>query len=507
MSALFLLLPLLQSATAQAGFGEAAIGPAPEKGAWFDTWGELRFIGSLPPDLTLDTDGTELGQDFHLDSRLRAGVYLGVPKIHVVFEGDMIEGQLAGDAWDIPGEIDERDRHRIGVTTSDDFDLRKAFVRGLAGPVSIQAGVATSHWGLGMLANDGNRDPMFGRTDFGDRVLRIQLASKPFGKGEVPLQIALAGDRVIEDELARWMPFQPEGERGETAYQGIAAVSWVPEDKVNYGLYGVWRSQTEADGLRETHVGVIDGMVDGTVQLDGLALRFAGEGATIFGNTDVLLNYNNREATDALKVRSGALTGLVEATPDDFWLGGILRAGWASGDSTGDDDTMHDFAFDRDFDAGMVMHDELQGAIDVAAYDQIGRPEHSGGRPVGVEGLVREGAFVHAAFLQPVATAQPLPWLGLRAGPTFHWSTGPIAHPFTTTRNGGVPANHLGVQTAGYALGTELNWAVELGDVVVGPEALGLTPALVLQGGHLLASDNLGGETVSLVTATGRLRW
>ncbi len=491
-------------APALAGFGDPAIGPNPEKGAWFDTWGELRLIGSLPPDLVLDTDGTELGQDFVLDSRLRAGIYVGKPKLHAVFEGDLIEGQLAGDAWDIPGEEDERDRHRMGAFSARDFDIRKALIRGVAGPIRVQAGVATSHWGLGMLANDGNRDPLFGRNDFGDRVLRLQLASRPFGKGEVPLVIALAGDRVIEDELAHWAPFQEEGQRGEKAYQGIAALSWVPEDKVNYGLYGVWRGQTEDDGIRKTRVGVIDAYTDWTGELDGLNLRIAAEGATIFGHTDALLNYNNR---DQLKVRAGGLTGLVEAIPTDFILGGILRAGWASGDSSGDDDTMHDFVFDRDFDAGMVMHDEFQGAVDASAFDQIGRPEHSGGAPVGAEGLVREGALAHAMFIQPVAQVRPLDWVALRAGATMHWSTGPVSHPFTTTRNGGVPANFLGTPTSGYALGTELNWAVEVGDVVVGPEKVGLKPALVLQGGHLLASDNMGGETVSLVTATGRVRW
>ena len=98
-------------------------------------------------------------------------------------------------------------------------------------------------------------------------------------------------------------------------------------------------------------------------------------------------------------------------------------------------------------------------------------------------------------------------WLELRAGTTLHWATAPIAQPFATTRNGGVPANFLGTPTEGSAMGPELNWAVEVGDVVVGPKKMGLKPAFLLQGGHLLASENLGGETISLVTATGRLRW
>ena len=41
--------------------------------------GELRYIGSLPPKLTLDADGTQLGQGPVLDQRLRTGFRSSVP--------------------------------------------------------------------------------------------------------------------------------------------------------------------------------------------------------------------------------------------------------------------------------------------------------------------------------------------------------------------------------------------------------------------------------------------
>ncbi len=485
-------------------FGAPAVQPNLADDTWIDPYGELRLLASLPPDVPLDTDGVHLGQDFVLDSRLRLGLGLGKGGVRGVFEGDLFDGQLAGDAWDVPGEEDARDRQRMGVLTSDDFDLRRAFVRARLGPVGVQAGVATSHWGLGLLANDGNRDPMFGRNDFGDRVIRLMVGTKPFGRGEVPLTISLAGDRVIEDEFATWHPFAEEGARGQVAWQGIGAILYEPEDQPDIGVYAVHRRQTEEDGERTTVITALDAYTDWTTNLSGASLRVAFEGATLLGSTNRALNYNER---DRLRVRSGGFTGIVEVAPNDLPLRGIVRGGWASGDGNPDDDVVHDFAFDRDFDAGMVMHDELQGAIDAAAYDQINRPEHAGTGPEGADAIVREGALAHASFLQPVIAVDARKWLELRGGATLHWSTGPVSQPFTTTRNGGMPANHLGEPTSGYALGTELNWAVVLGDTVVGPEAAGLTPALVLQGGHLLASENLGGGVVSLVTATGRLRW
>ena len=319
---------LLVTTTALAGtFGEVgapAMRPEIPEGKVVDPYGELRLLASLPPrDLQLDTDGTMLGQDFVLDSRLRAGLAFGKNGWRGVVEGDLFDGQLAGDAWDIPGAEDARERERVGVLTGDDFDLRRAFVKARLGVVGLQAGVATSHWGLGMLANDGNRDPVFGRNDFGDRVIRLQLASRPFGKGETPLTFSLAGDRVIEDEFARWTPFQEE--IGQVAWQGIGAVMWEPEDAADVGFYAVHRRQTEDDGERTTTITALDLYADWTTELSGVSLRLAGEGATLLGSTDRALSYNERER---LAVRSGGVTGLLEVDLKDSPLRGILRGGW-----------------------------------------------------------------------------------------------------------------------------------------------------------------------------------
>ena len=102
---------------------------------------------------------------------------------------------------------------------------------------------------------------------------------------------------------------------------------------------------------------------------------------------------------------------------------------------------------------------------------------------------------------------RPLPWLETRLGAVMAWSTAPIAEPFNTYRNGGVPTNHLGDTTKDYRLGTEFNWAVELGESDGQFTILRLSPQLLLQGGHLVASDNLGGGQLNMLMATGRVRW
>lgn len=462
------------------------------------TSGELRLLGSMYPDQVVDTDGTSVGQGFVLDSRLRAGIDWTPGNWKIGAEVDLLEGQLAGDVWDIPGVVDARDRHELGATKDGLFELRKASLEGQLGGVAVQAGLVTSHWGLGMVANDGAHDPVFGRTDFGDRVLRLRAATRPFDGGATPLTFVLAGDRVVEDDTAEWSPI----DGGQAAWQGIFSTIWTGDQTV--GIYGVYRHQTEEDGERVTEVGVVDLYGDAPISLGTWTLRLAAEAAAITGSTNRAQTYNAR---DQMIVQSGGVTGIVELTPEDPVFSAMVRGGWASGDSDPDDDTTHDFTFDRDFDVGMVLFDELMGAVEANTHAQLLDPSNSGSPPEGVDAIVTEGAFRRAAFVQPVLGVQPIDWLGLKAGATISWGTAPPSQAFYTYRNGGVPVNHLNVATEGYALGTELNWALTVGDV--GLAALGdeLAPALVVQGGHLLASQNLGGDTVTMLTATGRVRW
>ena len=46
-----------------------------------------------------------------------------------------------------------------------------------------------------------------------------------------------------------------------------------------------------------------------------------------------------------------------------------------------------------------------------------------------------------------------------------------------------------------------------LGDTRVKLAKIETTPALLIQGGHYLASTDMGGGTHTLLTATGRVRW
>ena len=54
--------------------------------------------------------------------------------------------------------------------------------------------------------------------------------------------------------------------------------------------------------------------------------------------------------------------------------------GYASGDADPADDQLNDFTFDRNHGVGMVLFDEVQGAIEAATHQNLINPEHVGVR-------------------------------------------------------------------------------------------------------------------------------
>ena len=265
----------------------AEVPPPPARPFPLSTTGEARLLGSLPPNFVADTEGHEVGQGFVLESRARVGLTWTGSDWHARTEWDLFSGQLAGDAWDIRGTEDARDRDVVGVWRPESFIPRRISADGMAGPIAVEAGLVTSHWGLGMLANDGAHDPYFGTDRFGDRVIRLRLATRP-----VPsFTLIAAGDRVIQDEQATWSLWNG----GQAAWQVLASGIWASKTEDRAGVYVVYRYQQEADGERTTQAGVFDGYVDWTEMIGTHQLRVAGEAAGIVGRTDRGQSYNSRD--------------------------------------------------------------------------------------------------------------------------------------------------------------------------------------------------------------------
>ena len=484
MSPLLLLLPL------------TALAQEPVQ-----TTGDLRWIGTSTSDFAVDAEGHRFGQGPVLDQRIRLGLWAQAGLAKWEAEADLLTGQIAGDPWDVPGTIDARRRWEV-LPWGGPGGLRKLNVETYAGDVQLKVGLQTSHWGLGLLANDGAHDPFFGRADFGDRVVRARATLMPSGPGvrREALLLTMALDVVMNDEIGAWRD-------GQRAVQGIFSALWLgPQDR-KAGFYTVFRAQRELVTERTTHAFISDGYVDWALPLGAWDVRLAAEGASIIGRTDRFTTYASPEAIAVLQGGAAGIATLSDPSQD---LQVHLRSGIASGDADLDDGRTSDFAFDRDFNVGMVLFDQVQGAIEAATYALLDDPTLAYKAPDGADALVTEGSFRHAAFVQPIAEQRFFDLVTVKAGTVFAWNTSPVAHPYYTFRAGGSPRNHLDRPTEGRYLGTEVNWGVafhrETSVLGSGP----LHPSFDVQGGHaFLGAPLLGDQTTAVhsVQARARLRW
>ncbi len=467
--------------------------------------GEYRLQGTLLSDFPIDAEGSVMGQPAVADQRLRAGFGLTYGRFRVSTEWDLFTGQLFGDMWQVPCTLDERDRHTHTVLSPRGFVPREAAL-GFTWPALIlEAGLVTSHWGLGLMANDGAHDPMFGRNDFGDRVVRLRVTGKPlYANNHVKkdlLYLTAAFDWVIADDIARI-------DRQQLALQGILSLLYADPADRRLGVYAVYRGQREAEDDRFTRAFALDlfGQLPLALGTKGWSLSMAGEGAMIAGMTDRATTYDR---PDAVSVVSGGAAAVFTVHAPQDRLQVHLRGGVASGDPEPDDGVSRDFTFDRDFDAGMVLFDQLMGGIDGATWALLNDPESSPA-PDGVDAMINEGAFRRASFLQPVLQGAPLAWLDLKLGVMFASGTVPFAQPYYTFRAGGAPTNHHDVATEGRYLGTEVDWAVKVhGSMRPAVEGAPRAEFLV-QGGHLALGPALQGAepgTVHQLMLTGRFRW
>ncbi len=478
---------------------------SPESPLHLEFAGEYRFQGTMFTDIPVTADGVGIDQPYVADQRLRGRFDISGRHFRVGTEWDLFSGQMFGPTWGIPGDVDERNRHARTIFQRDGFVPRRAAATFSWPAFTLEMGLVTSHWGLGMLANDGAHDPLFGRNDFGDRVVRLRATGKPlYLQQDHPLRHALhvtaAFDWVIADDTARFSERQ-------LALQGIASVLYADARDRQLGIYAVYRHQRELDEDRTTQVVVIDAFGHLPIPLGtGPVLSLAFEGVLITGETDRSLTYGARRV---MGVVSGGATGVATVHAPGDVMRVRIRGGLASGDPDPDDGLAGDFSFDRDFDVGMVLFDQLSGGAEAAAHAQLTDPTLSP-PPDGVDALVTEGSFRRAMFVQPVFEYDPVHWLGFKVGGMLATSVVDWTQPYYTYRAGGDPRNHLDTAPEGRFLGAEVNWAVRLGGPVRPARPGSVEAAFLAQGGHLFVGPALAGpgpDSIHMWLLTGRLRW
>jgi hypothetical protein len=420
-----------------------------------------------------------LGQNRFLNHWLRITPRLQIKdKIEIVGQLDVVTGMLLGDlAHDSFADQTPRNEYD-GFKNVQPRWLYAQFNTTIG---VLRVGQQPSHWGMGILANDGDHPSLFGDYRYGSIDERILFATKPGGKDSAVTVLA-AGDIVYRDANARLT-------RGDHAFQGVVGALYAHGDN-QIGVYGVYRHQSNDKNSGSSifpytdtiEAGVLDFTGKFAVPVPGQdAFAFGGfEAAAVFGSTNALRTADQllNGTRTTLRSYGGAVqVGVVHRAYDEpATPGGApiaskaaygdvvaqIELGYASGDADPYDGTERRFVFDPNHKIGLLLFDEVMrwqtARASSAAQDPL---LQNGTRPTpGVDLLPTNGGIAGAQYLNPTMIFRPKQWIDLKGGMVLAQTTADVVDPYRLATQGAA-VNYRGGDPKRHDLGVELDGGVE----------------------------------------------
>lgn len=413
------------------------------------------------------------------------------------YEQDFYTGVYQGGEADVEGVAypQERpcdpDQHDGSLPCS--AQLRKAYANlTIASFVTLRTGYMTSHWGLGLLANDGAHgwtpgSAYFGDPRSGDRVLRFMAATGPHKVLGRPTLVTVATDKVQGDDIML---------KGDSAEQRLAALVWGYKQDRQIGAYVVNRHQTvpTPDRDKATDVWVFDLYTKWTWALsESLRLQMEVEGVFIDGDTSLAPSPEFPES----EVRQAALAARVKLSGER--AGGVLDMIVASGDQNFDDGRQSAFKADPNYEMGLLLFRHVLAAQTARApatasdLSLVGQPNED------LDRFPTRGSVSNTYTFFPRGWYRLTSGLELYGGPLLAWGEVPLADPRNTRFAGGYPANLLGGSSGERFLGLEADLGLRGQVLLAGMELM-----LGAEGGALFTGPAFKGtDGVELGTIYG----
>lgn len=431
-----------------------------------DIDGEHRFFYHQMNNFPLDNEGKTLGDPAwgNVQHRLRISPSLHFEKVLSIYGQfdfttfDSLYGIVSpvGTAYNMPPRS-QIDGFRV-------IDPRHLYLSWLSPIGLFRLGQMPSHWGLGILANDGQTPTgEFAAPRFGDIVERLIWAFpfvKPFSKAPIAdrLFLAAAFDIVFRDENAELI-------YGDLAFQGAFSLFYRQDNSIFAGVYVAIRRQQDRDGRRidaqafDLYFKISTDFAGGLVGLD-----VAFEGAILTGFTDRI---RTEFARDGVNLEAFGAVGRVDLRLPRAGIRVGFEMGFASGDNDPNSDTSRLFRFDPDYQPSMIMFPRVMAALTAHSADRAGDLTRVGFPPPGTDQLPSYGRLGNVFYIQPVIAFQPLALLAkqqnrhlleLKIGLLYARSAADFIDPFASFRAGGSNTTSFGRKSAdAYDLGVELN--------------------------------------------------
>jgi hypothetical protein len=374
--------------------------------------------------------------------------------VDATLSGDVVDGTLLGGAEGLSGDKLPGRRLQTFLPQQAWVALRKETQFG------VQIGLTASHWGLGLLANDGaaeldvTRNPWFTWQRSGDRVVRAQVYGMPLARTSSVLRgwlFSLAADAVLQDDIA-------DRALGERASQLVAATRFYLDRQRWFGVYVAHRSQRHDDG-KQLDVTAVDVAADFDWRdANRQGWRLQGEGVWLGGDTT--LGPTPEHPRHDLNQLAGLLR--LSWSGEAEYLQLHVDGGYSSGDRDPYDGTLRTFRADPNLRQGLVLFEHLlawqSGRTTVHASD----PLLTGVPAQDLVRLASDGAVFNAVTLFPrVGGVVARPWrmpLEVYGGVLLAWASSPPTDPFVAKIDGGgYPRNYLGGKPGSMFLGSELD--------------------------------------------------
>jgi hypothetical protein len=413
-----------------------------------------------------------LGQNDYVNHWLRITPRLQIKDdITIVGQMDVLTGLVLGDvAHDTSADETARDSYN-GLSN---VQPRWLYVDWLTKYGLWRVGQQPSHWGVGIVANDGDHPSTFGDYRYGAISDALLFATKPMGK-DGPLTVAAAGQLVFRDANAQIT-------RGDHAFQGVLAGYW-ERGPNQLGIYGVYRHQS-TDRTSGSDLYAYGDTIDAAVV--DVAGHFAapvpgqdafvfgaGEAAAILGSTNAERTVEQAASGQRSTIRAwggAAQLGVVhrahdaapEAGSPTNWgdLVAQLEVGYASGDADPNDGTEKRFVFDPNHKVGLILFDEVMRFQTARAATAAQDPLLVNRPPPGSSLLPSNGGIYGAEYVNPTIIVRPRPWLDLKGGMVIAQTTADVVDPLRLAVNGAAQ-NYVGGDPHRHDLGVELDGGAE----------------------------------------------
>ena len=436
----------------------------------------------------LDKDRTEIGSGVNVAPLARVGLKLNTGRalkiVNLVldYEHDLYNGNL-GYTPGVEGA-------GLPATAASAQEIRKAWARfAFDRYLHLGGGITTSHWGMGLVANNGAQYWTPGSARFtdprgGDRVLRGSIATGPYG--EWGFLAAFNYDQVIDDDAlltaTELNPDNPELATGDTAQQFSGALVLGYKKPWGAGVYVARRSQIDANG-GETKVWVLDATARTEQAIEGVGtFKAETELAFITGTTSIA----GSPAYPEHDVAQFAAAGRIALDRGNY--GGVLDAVYASGDQNIDDGNQNGFRIDSNFDMGMLLFRQVLSAHTGRGVATASDPELVGYPSAGIERFATRGSITNTIAFFPRAYWQPLAGLEVYGGPLIAFNATSNIDPLNSRLAGGSARNALNAKPGAY-LGTELDVGIRYRTLMFGTELTAGAEFGILQPGAALDND------------------